>query len=80
MILEFWNTLWVYFLSRCLFGFKLDTSRLPFSAVVRLIPFYKVDFWYNADYDYDVEHNVMNYKIYSIKKVTLRIKLSQKIK
>lgn len=63
MILEFWNTLWVYFLSRCLFGFKLDTSRLPFSAVVRLIPFYKVDFWYNADYDYDAEHNVMNYKI-----------------
>lgn len=63
MILEFWNTLWIYFLSRCLFGFKLDTSRLPFSAVVRLIPFYKVDFWYNTDYDYDVEHNVMNYKI-----------------
>jgi len=63
MILEFWNTLWIYLLSRCLFGFKLDTSRLPFSAVVRLIPFYKVDFWYNADYDYDVEHNVMNYKI-----------------
>lgn len=63
MILEFWNTVWIYFLSKCLLGFKIDTSRLPFSAVVRLIPFYKVDFWYNADYDYDMVHNVMNYKI-----------------
>lgn len=63
MILEFWNTVWIYFLSKCLLGFRIDTSRMPFSTVVRLIPFYKLDFWYNADYEYDVAHNVMNYKI-----------------
>lgn len=63
MILEFWNTVWIYLLSKCLLGFRIDTSRLPFSTVVRLIPFYKLDFWYNADYEYDVAHNVMNYKI-----------------
>lgn len=63
MILEFWNTVWIYFLERCLFGFKIDTSRLPFSLIVNLIPFYKVNFWCNADYEYDMQHQVMNYKM-----------------
>lgn len=63
MTLEFWNVVWIWFLEKCLFGFKIDTSRLPFSLVVRLIPFYKVNFWFNAGYDYDVKHHVMNYKV-----------------
>lgn len=63
MILEFWNTVWIYLLSKCLFGFRIDTSRLPFSVSVRFIPFYKVDFWCNSRKFYDLEHRVMNRQI-----------------
>lgn len=45
MNLEFLNCVWLYLFYYCLIGFRIDTSRLPFSLVVRLFPFYSVDFW-----------------------------------
>ena len=63
MTLEFFNLFWIYFLNQCLLGFRLDTSRLPFSIVVRFIPFGKEDFWYNNEYYYDEAHGVMNKRI-----------------
>lgn len=63
MTIEFFNVLWIYILEKCLFGFRFDTSIFPFSIIVRLFPFYKANFWYNADYEYDKEHGIMNYRI-----------------
>lgn len=66
MTLDFWKAVWIYFLTNCLLGFRLDTSRLPFSFMIKLIPFYKCDFDFRHDYEYDTIHQVMNYGIYLI--------------
>lgn len=60
MTIEFFNFLWIYFLNKCLFGFRIDTSCLPFSIVVRLIPLYKLNFWYNNNYEYDARYGAAN--------------------
>lgn len=45
MTLSFFNILWLYFLEKCLFGFRLDTQSLPFSINIMFIPFYKIEYW-----------------------------------
>lgn len=63
MVLGLFNFIWIYLFSKCLFGFKIDTSNLPFSIIARFIPFYFANFWWNAGYEYDYRHSVMNYKV-----------------
>lgn len=63
MVLDFFNIIWIYFLSKCLFGFRIDTSKLPFSIVARFIPFYSVDLYYNNELQYDSIHNKTNRRI-----------------
>lgn len=58
MILEFFNVVWIYFLSKCLLGFRIDTSFMPFSAIVRFIPFYYASFW--CDKSTTFEFNCIN--------------------
>lgn len=55
MTIGFFNVLWVYFLEKCLFGLRLDTSKLPFSIMARFIPFYTYDFWINKTVEYQSE-------------------------
>lgn len=54
MVIEFFNVLWITLFKSCLIGFKLDTSRLPFSVYVKLIPFYSIDFWIKTQEEYVV--------------------------
>lgn len=63
MTLDFFNFLWIYLFKQCLLGLRLDTSNLPFSLVVKLIPFGKEDFWFNSEYYYDNVHKIMNKRI-----------------
>lgn len=46
MIIDFFNTLWIFFFKHSLFGIRLDTSKLPFSFIARFGLFYKADFWF----------------------------------
>lgn len=63
MILEFWNTVWIYLFTKYLIGFRIDTSKLPFSIFIKFIPFYKVDFWYNSKIFYDKRNGFLNKQI-----------------
>lgn len=63
MVLDFFNVIWIYFLSKCLFGFRIDTSKLPFSIVARFGLFYSADFYYDSRLEYDHEHGIMNYRL-----------------
>lgn len=63
MVLDFFNIIWIYFLNKCLFGFRIDTSILPFSILARFIPFYSVDLYCNNEVQYDSIHNKTNRRI-----------------
>lgn len=65
MTIELFNFLWIYLLDKSLFGFRLDTSNLPFSIIARFGLFYPIDFWYNSRIEFD-RNNFRTNKIYDI--------------
>lgn len=65
MTISILNFLWIFLFNKSIFGFRLDTSYLPFSILARFGLFYQIDFWFNSRIDYDKVHCRTN-KIYDI--------------
>lgn len=60
MIIKIFDFIWLYFFFYCLFGFRIDTSRLPFTIFVRFFPTDIKEFWYCNDAEYDFDHDRLN--------------------
>lgn len=63
MYLNCFDCLWVYLFYSCLCGFRLDTGRLPFSLIVKIIPTYLKEAYFYKDFEYDANRDRMN-KVY----------------
>lgn len=63
MYFEFLDCFWLYFFYTCLIGFRLDTGRLPFTLIVKLIPNYLKEVYFYKDFEYDPARDRMN-KVY----------------